>query len=498
MNNFPKQSAAAACLLFSSGLLLNANVNDGAHASLDILKDGAISAEVRSSDRQDADGNYVMELQNEVLPRALQEHGKIEKNRLRRWGKSKLKIAGTEYPKGISVLPDSIIPFMLDGQSQSFSALCGLDDEAKNATVTFSVRVDGNEVWSSGEIRKGMPPQAVSVDLRGAKKLELMLNGTNPKHQAHANWINPTIHYRNARPVNEFEFLVDAPRNDWENELVFGRNKGPARATSYPYSSKTDAIRNDYRASDRMHYLNGDWHFHWSPTVEARPLEFYKDAADLSDWTTLPVPSNWQMYGHGKAIYTNAMYPFDWKLFPLITTPEPLKKYTRHVGDDWFAATATSPVGSYVRNFNVPTDWKEQRITLHFAGVQSAMNVWLNGEKLGYSEGSMTPAEFDITKRLRPGENRLAVEVFRWSDASMIEAQDFWHLSGIYRDVYLKAEPMVRIRDFSAVPQLSDNFTNGTLDITVKLDNATRKTVKRKFLQRYFAADGSTSGLTSN
>jgi beta-galactosidase len=492
MKHYSKPITIVSCLLLGINTCINANVNDGAHASLDILKEGAITAEFRSSDRQDADGNYVMELQNEVLPRALQEHGKIEKNRLRRWGQSKLKIAGTVYPKGISVLPDSIIPFILDGQAQSFSALCGPDDEAKNATVTFSVRVDGNEAWSSGEMRKGMRPQTVSVDLRGAKKLELMLHGTNPKHQAHANWINPSIRYRDTRPVNEFEFLVDAPRNDWENELVFGRNKEPARATSYPYSSQTDAIRSDYRASDRMHYLNGDWQFHWSPTVEVRPMEFYKDGADLSDWTTLPVPSNWQMYGHGKAIYTNAMYPFDWKLFPFITTPEPLKKYTRPVGNDWFAATATSPVGSYVHNFNVPDDWKEQRITLHFAGVQSAMNVWLNGEKLGYSEGSMTPAEFDITQGLRRGENRLAVEVFRWSDASMIEAQDFWHLSGIYRDVYLKAEPMVRIRDFSAVPQLSDNFTNGTLDVTLKLDNATAKTAKRKVSATLLAADGST------
>lgn len=471
---------------------LTADVNDGAHASLDILKEGAIAAEFRGSDRKDANGNYVMELQNEVLPRALQEHGKVEKNRLRRWGQSKLKIAGTVYPKGISVLPDSIIPFILDGQAQNFSALCGVDDEAKNAAVIFSVHVDGKEVWSSGEMRKGMPAKAVSIDLSGAKELELVLNGTNPKHQAHANWINPSIRYRDTRPVNEFKFLADAPRNDWENELVFGRNKEPARATSYPYSSQSDAIRNDYRTSDRMHYLNGDWNFHWSPTVESRPKDFYKEGADLSDWTTLPVPSNWQMYGHGKAIYTNAMYPFDWKLFPFITTPEPLKKYTRHVGNDWFAATATSPVGSYIRTFNVPEDWKDQRITLHFAGVQSAMNVWLNGEKLGYSEGSMTPAEFDITKRLRRGENRLAVEVFRWSDASMIEAQDFWHLSGIYRDVYLKAEPMVRIRDFSAVPQLSKNFTKGTLDVTVKLDNATAMTATRKVSATLLAADGST------
>jgi beta-galactosidase len=479
----------AAGLLFSL-LSLNADINDGSNASLDILKEGAINRYEQVVDRKDATGNYVMELQNEVLPRALQEHGKIEKNRLRRWGQSKLKIAGTVYPKGISVLPDSIIPFILDGQAQSFSALCGLDDEAKNTTVTFSVRVDGNEVWSSGEMRKGMPPQAVSVDLRGAKVLKLMLNGANPKHQAHANWIKPIITYRGTRPENEFQFLKDAPRNDWENERVFGRNKEVARATSYPYSSAAAAIQNDYRNSDRVQSLNGDWLFHWSPTVEARPMSFFKDNADLSGWQKLPVPSNWQMYGHGKAIYTNAMYPFDWKVIPYITTPEPLKKYTRHVGPDWFAATATSPVGSYVRHFDIPADWKEQRITLHFAGVQSAMNVWLNGEKLGYSEGSMTPAEFDITKRLRPGENRLAVEVFRWSDASMIEAQDFWHLSGIYRDVYLKAEPMVRIRDFFAVPELSNNFQNGTLTVNVKLDNATGSTATRKVSAMLLDANG--------
>jgi len=498
MDNMKTALLACGTLLVVGTGILKANDDAGAHASLDILKEGAVAADMRAADRIDADGNYVMELQNEVLPRALQPYDKPYKNRpVRRWN-SKLSIAGTLYQKGISVTPDSIIPFILDEKARSFTALCGVDDEAKNATVTFHVRVDGKEVWSSGEMRKGMQAKPVSVDLADARELELLVSGEDPKHQAHANWINPEITYRGVRPENEFAFLKDAPRNDWENERVFGRNKEPARATFYPFSSFQAAVQNDYRSTSRIKYLNGPWLFHWSPRVEDRPRDFYKGSADLSGWDTLPVPSNWQLHGHGKAIYTNAMYPFHWKLFPWITTPERLKKYIRHVGPDWFAANAPSPVGSYVRTFTVPPDWKGQRITLHFAGVQSAMNVWLNGTTVGYSEGSMTPAEFDVTRLLKKGENRLAVEVFRWSDASMIEAQDFWHLSGIYRDVFLKAEPKIRIRDFFAMPRVENGYRDGILDITVKLDNATTAAVRRKVSATLLAADGSVAARATS
>ncbi len=486
-----------AMLVAGSGTA-KANDDAGAHASLDILRKGAVSEEVRSTDRMGADGNYVMELQNEVLPRALQPYGKIYKNRpVRRWN-SKLSVAGTVHEKGISVTPDSIIPFVLDGKAAAFTALCGVDDEAKDAAVEFLVRVDGNEIWSSGEMKKGMQAKPVSIDLNGVRDLELLVSGKDPKHQAHADWINPTITYRGVRPENEFAFLKNAPRNDWENERIFGRNKVPARATFYPFPDVEAAFRNDYRSSPLVKYLNGRWLFNWSKRVEERPKDFYKNDADLSGWVTIPVPSNWQLQGHGKAIYTNAMYPFHWKLFPWLTTPERLEKYIRHVGPDWFAANAPSPVGSYVRTFTVPSDWKGQRIILHFAGVQSAMNVWLNGTKVGYSEGSMTPAEFDITTLVQTGENRLAVEVFRWSDASMIEAQDFWHLSGIYRDVYLKAEPMVRIRDFFAMPKLDDSNRHGKLDVNVKLDNATATTANRKLSALLFAADGTVAARATS
>ena len=493
-----RQTLSGAVSLLFSLHSLNADINDGAHASLDILKEGAINRYNQIADRKDVQGNFVMELHNEVLPRALQPIGQVYKNRPNRHWNSKLSISGATYPYGISVIPESIIPFALDGQAQRFSALCGVDDGAKNAEVEFSVRVDNKIIWHSGIMKKDMPAKEVAINLEGANELALLVSSSEENDKAHANWIKPIITYRGTRPENEFKFLKDAPRNDWENERVFGRNKEAARATSYPYSSTEAATKNDYRNSDRVQSLNGDWLFHWSPIAESRPMSFFKDTADLSAWQILPVPSNWQMYGHGKAIYTNAMYPFNWKLFPYITTPEPLKKYVRHVHPGWFASTATNPVGSYVRSFEIPSDWEGQRIILHFAGVQSAMNIWINGEKLGYSEGSMTPAEFDITKRLRRGENRLAVEVFRWSDASMIEAQDFWHLSGIYRDVYLKAEPMVRIRDFFAVPELGNDFLYGTLKVKVKLDNATGKIATGKVAAVLLDPSGQTVAQASS
>jgi beta-galactosidase len=493
-----RNAGVLAGALFLSASMYTAQADNGAQASLDILQKGAVDAQNKIADRKDPDGNSVMELSNEVLPRALQPIDRVYKNRpVRRWN-SKLFVAGKKYEKGLCVIPESIIPFILDGKAQSFTALCGVDDEAKNAAVVFSVRVDGNEVWSSEEMKKGMEPKAVSIDLRGANELELLVSGEKENRQAHSDWLNPVITYRGARPENEFAFLKNGPRNDWENEAVFGRNKQPVRATFYPFPDQDAAVKNDYRNSPLLKSLNGDWLFHWSPTVEARPQDFYREGADLSGWKTLPVPSNWQMYGHGRAIYTNAMYPFAWKLFPFITTPEQLKKYVNHVRPDWFAAEATSPVGSYVRTFTVPSDWNNQRIILHFAGVQSAMNVWLNGTKVGYSEGSMTPAEFDITPLLQPGNNRLAVEVFRWSDATMIEAQDFWHLSGIYRDVFLKAEPNVRIRDFFAMPTLENDYRDGKLEVTVKLDNATQSAAKRKVSATLLNGDGSVAARATS
>lgn len=250
-------------------------------------------------------------------------------------------------------------------------------------------------------------------------------------------------------------------KNDWENEQVFGINKEPGHATYIPYISVEQARADVAEYSPFYINLNGTWKFNWVKHPDVRPQDFYKTDFDVSYWENIPVPSNWQMHGYGKPIYTNVTYPFarDW---PNIMTPAP---------PFWTKSELPNPVGSYRRDFDIPEDWDGTEIFLHFAGVKSAMYVWVNGEKVGYSQGSMTPAEFDITTYVKPGTNVLAVEVYRWSDGSYLEDQDFWRLSGIYRDVFLYATPKLHLRDFWVRSELSENFASAQMLVTAKVKN---------------------------
>ncbi|MFT3785126.1 MAG: glycoside hydrolase family 2 TIM barrel-domain containing protein [Tepidisphaeraceae bacterium] len=196
---------------------------------------------------------------------------------------------------------------------------------------------------------------------------------------------------------------------------------------------------------------------------EDRPVDFYKPDFDVSQWKTIPVPSNWQLQGYGHAIMVNFQYPFVAK--PPFVMTEPRK--------DWTAYENRNEVGSYRREFDIPENWSGQTVIVHFGGAESAMYVWVNGEKVGYSEDSYTPAEFDITKYLKPGKNIIAAEVYRWSDGSYLEDQDFVRLSGIFRDVYLYAVPKTYVCDIDARPTLDDAYTDGALKVTAKLRNTT-------------------------
>ncbi len=242
---------------------------------------------------------------------------------------------------------------------------------------------------------------------------------------------------------------ADAP--DWENPEVFGINKEPPHATLMPYATLDQALRAEREASPFYQSLNGTWKFHWVRTPEERPVNFYKPDFDVTSWDEIPVPSNWQMLGYGRPIYTNVRYPFP-KNPPYIDHSD-------------------NPVGSYRRKFTVPSDWAGRQVFIHFDGVESAFYIWINGQKVGYSQGSRTPAEFNITHYLKPGPNLLAVEVYRWSDGSYLEDQDFWRLSGIFRNVYLFAAPSVHIRDFEFVPDLDAEYRDATLHVTARVKN---------------------------
>ena len=253
--------------------------------------------------------------------------------------------------------------------------------------------------------------------------------------------------------------------NDWENPHIFGINKLDGHSTFIPYANRSE-MQSDvaykepwqYTKSSRMMYLNGTWKFNWVKQPEDRPMDFYKQDFDVSKWDDITVPSNWEMLGYGTPIYTNLTYPY------LNNPPfiQPSRGYT--------AEQEPNPVGSYRRNFVLPADWKDKDVILHFDGVYSAFYVWVNGKKVGYSQGANNDAEFDITKFVKAGaSNTIAVEVYRWCDGSYLEDQDFFRLSGIHRDVYLRARPKYGIKDILLEDSFANDFSSVELSVNTEL-----------------------------
>lgn len=246
--------------------------------------------------------------------------------------------------------------------------------------------------------------------------------------------------------------LTLSAAEDWENPGVFAQGRLPHRATAYPYPSAADALKGDFKASPWYESLNGKWKFHYSEKPADRPQDFYLPGYDTSSWADITVPGNWEMQGFGTPIYVNVGFGG----FP-VNPP-----FTSH--DD-------NPVGSYKRSFEIPASWSGRNIILHFGGSTSGMYVWVNGKKVGYVQSTKNPAEFDITKFVKPGRNDLACEVYRWTDGSYLEDQDFWRLSGLERDVYLYSIADQRIADFFARAGLDSKYKNGVLDLDVSLQN---------------------------
>ncbi len=244
----------------------------------------------------------------------------------------------------------------------------------------------------------------------------------------------------------------ESPVNDWENPEMIGRNKEAPHATLIPFTDAASARSRDRTASPWFRSLNGDWSFHWSPNPSERPVDFYRPDFDVSKWDLIPVPANWQLEGYGYPIYTNIAYAWG--------DPDP-----PHVPHDF------NPIGSYRRTFEVPDDWQGRQVLLHFAGVDSAFYLWVNGESVGYSQGSRTPAEFNITPFLKPGENTLAAEVYRYSDGSYLECQDFWRISGIYRDVFLFSVDDLDIRDVKVDTLLDEDYRDAQLELEISVRN---------------------------
>ena len=258
---------------------------------------------------------------------------------------------------------------------------------------------------------------------------------------------------------------------DWENPAVLGINKLPYHATLQ--------LPSKWKACKEIVSLDGEWLFHWSRNPEERPADFYKEDYDVSGWGKITVPGNWQTQGYGTPIYININYPFV-KDRPRVTTEPP---------KDWTAYENRNPVGSYVTFVDVTKEMLAKNLILHFGGVHSAMYVWVNGQRVGYSQNSMSPAEFDVTKYMRAGKNKLAVEVYRWSDGSYLEDQDMWRLSGIFREVQLWVRPLVHIADYRVTAEPNTDYSQAKVKACISICNVGEKMTRNlravlKILQR--------------
>lgn len=244
---------------------------------------------------------------------------------------------------------------------------------------------------------------------------------------------------------------LQAQTNFWENPKLVSEGVEKPRATFVPYQSRKQAISGDKFNTPFVHSLNGTWRFKFSAKPSERPMDFFDANYNDDHWSNIDVPSNWELQGFGIPVYTNVPY-----IFP--KNPP-------------FQDNEDLPVGSYRTSFELPEGWDNREVILHFESIAGAATVWINGEKIGYSKASKTATEFDISHYLKTGKNDMAVEVFKWSDASYLEDQDFWRLAGIERDVYLIARPKVSIEDFFAVGDLDKSYKNGIFGMDVNIRN---------------------------
>lgn len=242
--------------------------------------------------------------------------------------------------------------------------------------------------------------------------------------------------------------VAQVEQPEWQNPLVNQINREKIHSYFVPHSSNDAALKNE---NDRRISLNGTWKFNYSKNPSQRPIDFYKKNYSTKNWETIQVPGSWELQGFDSPIYTDVKYPFP------ATPPR--------------VPTHYNPVGSYLREFTIPKNWNSKDIILHFDGVESAFYCWVNGVRVGYSEDSRLPAEFNITKYLKKGKNTLAVEVYRYSDGSYLECQDYWRYSGIERNVWLIARPKVRIQDFEIKAKLSNGYKDGKFDLSITLND---------------------------
>ncbi|MBB5714102.1 beta-galactosidase [Sphingomonas aerophila] len=263
--------------------------------------------------------------------------------------------------------------------------------------------------------------------------------------QQRTNPIPPS--WKDGPPIAQASPDPKRPYREWEDPKTFEVNREAPHATLFNYEDLARAERGNPADSARHLSLDGTWKFHWSRNSSERPANFWKRSFDVSSWSNIKVPGTIEAQGYDRPYYVNIGYAFPMN--------QPL------VPDDY------APVGSYRRTFDLPANWRGDDVFLRFNGVGSAIYVWVNGHKVGYSENTKNPAEFKVTKYLKPGANDVAVEVYRYSDGSYLEDQDMWRVSGFERPVEMFAVPKAWVRDYFAKAGLSEGYRDGTLDLSV-------------------------------
>jgi beta-galactosidase/evolved beta-galactosidase subunit alpha len=238
--------------------------------------------------------------------------------------------------------------------------------------------------------------------------------------------------------------------HDWIDPQVVSRNRLEPHTDIVPYPDRETACDGDRAATSWFRSLNGRWDFDLAPTPEHASADFADPGFDAGDWDDIEVPISWQAAGHGAPHYTNVIYPFP------VDPP--------HVPTE-------NPTGRYRRTFHVDDEWNGRQIRLRFEGVDSAFHLWMNGERVGYSEGARLPAEFDVTDHVEPGENTIALRVYKWTNGSYLEDQDMWWLSGVFREVYAYAVPETHVADVDVRTELDDDHADARLAAAVDVTN---------------------------
>ena len=250
--------------------------------------------------------------------------------------------------------------------------------------------------------------------------------------------------------------LIAQPKsNYWTDPSINEENRLEDHADFFAYEDDMKALKGEKSESSRFMTIEGKWKFNWVCDADQRPEKFYIKDFDDSNWATICVPGNWELNGYGNAVYKNVGYAFrnDFAVDP----PK--------------IGTKRNHVGSYRRSFQIPKQWKGNRIFIHIGSATSNLYMYVNGKYVGYSEDSKVAAEFDITDYVKPGkENLIAMQIFRWCDGSYAEDQDFWRLSGISRECYIYSTPQTRISDIYITPDLINNYTDGILDIQTTIE----------------------------